>query len=83
MTLAEKVIEYTENNSEENSEKDCADGIIDSVKDKIDSVPKDFEELTEVDKDKNLFIKYLIKILAILLSLKHNSLQKIKKIIKY
>ena len=46
-------------------------------------MPKDFEELTEVDKDKNLFIKYLIKIFAILLSLKHNSLQKIKKIIKY
>ena len=83
MTLAGKVIKHTENNSEENSEKGCADGIIDSVKDKIDSVPKDFEELTEADKDKNLFIKYLIKIFAILLSTKYNSLQKIKNIIKY
>ena len=33
-------------------EKDCTDGIVDSVKDIIDSVLEDFEELTKDYKDK-------------------------------
>ena len=77
-TLAEKLIEYTENKNEKNSEEDCSGGIVDSVKDIIDFVLKDFEELIEADKDKKSFIKNLIKIFTILLSTKCNSLQKIK-----
>ena len=76
------MIEYAENNSQNDSKKDCTGGIVDSIKDIIDFVLKDFEQLTETDKDKKSFIKDLIKIFAILLSTKCNSLQKIKKIIK-
>lgn len=52
------------------------------MKDVLDSVLRDFEELIKTDKDKTQFIKILIKIFAMLLTTKCNSLQKIKKIIK-
>ena len=81
-TLAEKLIEYTENNSGKNREKNCTDRIVGSLKDIIDSELNDFVELTESDKDKKSFIKNLIKRFTLLLSTKCKSLQKIKKTIK-
>ena len=81
-TLAEKLIEYTENNSGKNREKNCTDRIVGSLKDIIDSELNDFVELTESDKDEKSFIKNLIKRFTLLLSTKCKSLQKIKKTIK-
>ena len=68
---------------EELEESDETDGIFkDKVEDITETVLNKFENFATENKDKKFFISSMVKLFAILLTKKCNTLTKIKKIIK-
>ena len=63
-------------------EDDQTDGPLEFIQNIVDNVRSEFEELLQ-DGDKKQFLKILIKIFTILLSVKADSSEKIIKIVKF
>lgn len=66
----------------ENGNSNSTDGSFDLLRNLVESVHEDFEELIDVDSNSKKFIKAFSQIFALLLNTNVNSVEKIKRIIK-
>ena len=66
----------------ESDDADSTDGVLDFLTSLSVEVQEEFEELLDNDSNKNRFLRALSKIFALLLKIKVNTAEKIKKILK-
>ena len=64
------------------NEVDSTDGSLDFIENLVNTIQVEFDEILSENNKKKLFIKSLTKIFTILLSVKADSTEKIKQIVK-